>query len=268
MVKRFLTGTLTVALLVLTSACGNSTGPANVLSMPSSSKEFEGNGYEEVVDDLTKAGFTNVEPKALDDLITGWITKEGSVETISVNGDSLFTTDDNFPKDAEIVVSYHSFKADPDKPSESATATASDTSSVSAEPSSSQDAEKESLTVANNRDLAALLSTGDPFDLGKEFVEKYEGRTIEFDGNIAKMGNHGTYNTRYDILIYAGDFNDSRGPSFQFNDVNIVSDLNLTGSNIPDTIREGDNLHIIAKVAGYNTGGDLLLLDPISTEIR
>lgn len=41
-----------------------------------------------------------------------------------------------------------------------------------------------------------------------------------------------------------------------------------TGSNIPDTIREGDNLHIVAKVAGYNTGEDLLLLDPISTEMR
>lgn len=266
MVKRFLTCTLTVALLVLTSACGNSSAPSNVISMPSSSKDFEGNGYEEVVDNLAKAGFTNVKPKALDDLITGWITKEGSVETIAVNGDSLFTTDDDFPKDAEIVVSYHSFKTDAGKPSESATA--SDASPDSPEPSASQDAGEESLTVANNKDLAALLATGDPSALGKEFVEKYEGRTIEFDGNIANMMNHGTYKTRYDILVYAGDFNEARGPSFQFNDVSIVSDLNLIGSNIPDTIGEGDNLHIVAKVAGYNTGGDLLLLDPISTEMR
>lgn len=267
MVKRFLTCTLTVALLVLTSACGNSSAPANVISMPSSSKDLEGNGYEEVVDDLTKAGFTNVQPKALGDLITGWITKEGSVETIAVNGDSLFTTDDDFPKDAEIVVSYHSFKTETDKPSESATAT--DASPISPEPSASQDAGEKSLTVANNKDLAALLATGDPSALGKEFVEKYEGRTIEFDGHIAHMMNHGTYKTRYDILVYAGDFNEaSRGPSFRFTDVNIVSDLNLTGSNIPDTIGEGDNLHIVAKVAGYNTGGDLLLLDPISTEMR
>jgi len=268
MVKHFLTGTVTVSLLVLTSACGNPPDPANMLSTPSSSKDFKDKGYEGVIDDLTRAGFTNVEPKPLDDLITGWITKEGSVETISINGDSLFTTDDSFPKDAEILVSYHSFKVDPDEPSESATAAASETSSVSAEPSSSQDAKEEYLTVANNRDLASLLSTRDPFELGKDFVEKYESRTIEFDGYIAHMANHGTYKTRYDILIYSGDFNDSHGPSFQLNDVNIVSDLNLTGPKIPDTLREGDNIHIIAKVAGYNAGGDLLLLDPITTEIR
>jgi hypothetical protein len=267
MVKRLLTSTLTVALLVLTSACGNSSDPANVISMPSSSKDFEGDGYEVVVDDLAKAGFTNVEPKALEDLVTGWISKEGSVETIAVNGDSLFTTDDNFPKDAEIVVSYHSFKTDAGKPSESATS--SDASPASPEPSATQAAVEESLTEANNGDLAALLENTDPSVKGQEFVEKYEGRTIEFDGNVAKMGNHGTYKTRYDILIFAGDYTDApRGPSFQFNDVNIVSDLNLIGSNIPDTIGEGDNLHIVAKVAGYNTGGDLLLLDPISTEMR
>lgn len=267
MVKRFLTCTLTVALLVLTSACGNSSAPDNAISMPSSSKDFEGTGYEKVVDDLAKAGFSNVESKALDDLITGWLTKEGSVETIAVNGDSLFTTDDSFPKDAEIVVSYHSFKTETDKPSESATA--SEASPVSPETTATQDAGEKSLTVANNADLATLLATGDPFALGKEFVEKYEGRTIEFDGHIAHMMNHGTYKTRYDILVYAGDFNEpSLGPSFRFTDVNIVSDLNLTGSNIPDTIGEGDSIHIVAKVAGYNTGGDLLLLEPISTEMR
>lgn len=267
MAKRLLSCTLALALVLFTAACGSGSDDANTISMPSSSKDFKGDNYQEVVDSLTKAGFTNVEPKALEDLITGWVTKEGSVDMIEVGGDSLFTTDDNFPKDADIVVSYHSFKKDTGKPSESPAA--SKESPVSPEPSASQEAEKTTLTVANNADLAALLENTDPSAMGQEFVEKYEGRTIEFDGNIANMMNHGTYKTRFDILLYAGDFSEApRGPSFQFNDVNIVSDLNLTGPNVPDTIGEGNNLHIVAKVAGYDTGGDLLLLDPISTEVR
>lgn len=265
MINRLYACALTVALLVLTSACGSSSDPADVRSMPSSSKDYEGLDYQNVVEKLTTAGFTNVKPEAMNDLITGWLAKEGSVETIAVAGDSLFTTDDDFPKDAEIIVSYHSFKTD-DMEAISPTA---DASSVSPVPSASRDASEDALTAASIEDLATLLATGDPAALGKEFVEKYEGRTIEFNGNIAHMMNHGTYKTRYDILIYAGDFNGpSVGPSFQFNDVNIVSDLGLTGSNVPDAVGEGDNLHIFAKIVGYNPGGDLILLDPITTEVR
>lgn len=125
------------------------------------------------------------------------------------------------------------------------------------------------LTVENNADLAALLAAKDDFKMYKEFVTKYQARTIEFDGNIAFMGPHGTNKTRFDILIYGGNYaaTPMTGPSFQFNDVNIVSDLHLTGSNIPDTLGAGRNLHIVAKVESYSKG-DLILLDPISTQVR
>ncbi|HET8867734.1 MAG TPA: DUF4839 domain-containing protein, partial [Agrococcus sp.] len=78
------------------------------------------------------------------------------------------------------------------------------------------------------------------------------------------------YDTRYDILIYAGAFEGSEllGPSFMFRDVSPVLDLHLTGEDIPDTIGDGDNLHIIATVQGYEPETGLFLLDPVSTEIR
>ena len=53
-----------------------------------------------------------------------------------------------------------------------------------------------------------------------------------------------------------------------FEDINIVSDLKLTGSNIPDIISEGQNLRITAKVIEYNAVSGLFFLEPVSTEIR
>ncbi|WP_158074050.1 DUF4839 domain-containing protein [Micromonospora sp. CB01531] len=128
------------------------------------------------------------------------------------------------------------------------------------------------LTVENNKDLAALLAAVDDYDLFKEFAAKYQGRTIKFDGTIAAMNHHGDYKTRYGILVFAGDSTGSgvTGPNFQFKDVNITSDLRLTGSNIPDTIGVGQKLRITAEVEGYAGPEyqDLFLLDPVSTEVR
>ena len=103
-----------------------------------------------------------------------------------------------------------------------------------------------------------------------EFAKEYEGKTIEFDGYIFDMMHHGNYKTRYDILVLAGNFSDPTysGPNFLFEDVNIVHDLKLTGSNIPDTIGRGEKLHITAEVREYNETTGLFLLDPVSTEIR
>jgi hypothetical protein len=129
----------------------------------------------------------------------------------------------------------------------------------------------EVLTVENNEDLAALLAIKTPgaAEVG-EFAAEYRGRTIEFDGNIAYMNNHGGYTTRYDLLIYAGDFSTTTvsGPNFQFRDVNITNDLHLTGPNIPDTIGAGDNLHIVARVVDYNRTSELFFLEPVSTQVR
>jgi hypothetical protein len=130
---------------------------------------------------------------------------------------------------------------------------------------------EETLTAENNPELAALLALTDPgaASVG-EFAATYRGRTIEFDGNIGAMNHHGDYRTRYDILVGAGDFSEtsSSGPNFQFKDVNIVSDLRLTGSDIPDAIGVGDNLHVVARVGDYNSTQELFFLEPVSTEVR
>lgn len=127
---------------------------------------------------------------------------------------------------------------------------------------------EELLTVENNEDLAALLAIED-YEVSEAFAAKYAGKTIKFDGNIAYMAPHGDYDTRYDLLITAGDYSETSqtGPSFKFRDVN-VGDLNLTGSNNSDSIGMRDNLRVTALVKEFNPNTGLFFLEPVSTEFR
>ena len=129
---------------------------------------------------------------------------------------------------------------------------------------------EEVLNVNNCEELAALLSLKDEFDPSiAEFASKYQGRTIEFDGNVAYVSSHEGYNTRFDYLIYAGDYSESEvsGPSFQFEDVNYY-DLHLEGDNVPDTFDVGLNIHVVAKIEEYDSGTGLFKLNPVKITIR
>ena len=135
--------------------------------------------------------------------------------------------------------------------------------------SSEPDAEQV-LTADKSKEFAALLAVRDNCDetIGP-FVAKYGGRTIEFDGSIASMANHGDYDTRYDILVAPGNKGPESavGPAFKFEDVNVF-DLNLTGAKIPDSVGEGDRFRFVAQVLEYNPDQCLFLLAPVSTSVR
>ena len=115
-----------------------------------------------------------------------------------------------------------------------------------------------------------MLSLKDEFDPSiAEFASKYQGRAIEFDGNVAYVSSHEGYSTRFDYLIYAGDYSGSivSGPSFQFEDVNYY-DLHLEGDNVPDSFEVGLNIHVVAKIEQYDSGAGLFKLDPVKITIR
>ena len=59
-----------------------------------SSRDFKGQNYEAVVAQLQALGFENIETIDLDD--AGLFTKDGSVASVSVNGDSDFTEENYF----------------------------------------------------------------------------------------------------------------------------------------------------------------------------
>lgn len=133
-----------------------------------------------------------------------------------------------------------------------------------------EEPEEEILSVNNCEELAALLGLKDEFDPSiAEFASKYQGRTIEFDGNVAYVSPHEGYSTRFDYLIYAGDYSETTvsGPSFQFEDVNYY-DLHLEGDNIPDTFGVGLNIHVIAEIEEYDSESGLFKLTPAAITMR
>ncbi len=70
---------------------------------------FIGRNYESVLDDLEEMGFDNIIFERTDDLITGFVTREESIESIEINNSSSFDEDDVFCHDVEIVITVHTF---------------------------------------------------------------------------------------------------------------------------------------------------------------
>lgn len=257
-------------IISLVGCSGDSDEHEGEAKTPSGSSIQKGRDYQEVVNDFKEKGFKNIKIVKLEDLITGWLTKDGEVGSVSVDGDKDYSPDVWYPNAVEVVITYHTFPEEERSDTESANENSSETDDQSINDTSAE-SDQEILTVENSEDFKAVLAVKNEADpIIGEFAKKYAGRTVEFDGYIANMIQHGNYKTRYNILILAGNYGETTfsGPNFQFEDVNVVVDLNLTGSNIPDTIGMGQNLHVTATVEEYNETTGLFRLGPISTEIR
>lgn len=70
----------------------------------------KGYNYIDVEETLKSNGFTNIKSKPKDDLIFGWVHKEGETDRITINGDDDFHNGDIFKKDSEVIIYYHTFK--------------------------------------------------------------------------------------------------------------------------------------------------------------
>ena len=254
-----------VLLLISFVACGSV--PEGEIRVPDSADELEGENYEDVVTRFQMAGFTNITTEPIEDLIFGWLTSDGEVEEVSINGRTSFGASASFAPDAKVVIRYHTFPSDDEETNASESAENDDNETLE---STNNPVDDEILTVDNCPELKEILSIKDSYSSRiKEFAEKYEGRIIEFDGYVADVMPYKDYKTRYKFLIYVGDSNEtySGGPAFQFVDVNVY-DLHLIGEDIPSYIKYGTKLHIKAKVMEFNETTGLFRLDPVETSIR
>jgi len=126
------------------------------------------------------------------------------------------------------------------------------------------------LTVQTSPELAAVLAEGnDCNDSIQRFADANAGKLIEFDGFVADMMNHQDYKTRWDILMYAGNYSTTsfNGPNMKYSNVQFA-DLNVTGPNAPEQVAEGDSLHFVARVDYFNKTQCLFYLKPVSTSAR
>ncbi len=75
------------------------------------SEEYSGWSYQDVVDEFTQAGFTNIELVPVGDLnvATQLVTHDGTIESVVVGESTGFTREATFPADAKVVITYHTF---------------------------------------------------------------------------------------------------------------------------------------------------------------
>ena len=126
------------------------------------------------------------------------------------------------------------------------------------------------LTVDNCEDLADLLSGGEDYEKSAKFAETYYGKTIQFEGSVDYIAFHGSYNTRYDILLSAGDYSEDHqiGPTLKFEDVN-ASDVGEDFSvSLEYKYPAGTNITIKAEVGKFNSNTGIFILEPISITER
>lgn len=208
------------------------------LRPPASSAELEGKNCEEVQKLFEDAGFINVTTSA-----TGASGDAGAVSSVRIGGifgSSSFSADETFPFDSGVDIVFYEGVSTAEEP---------------AEPP---------VEGVPEADLNALLMSSDTD--AAWFSSEHYGKTITFNGWVASMMNHDGYSTRWDVLILAGDNGASpaTGPNFRLTNVNIY-DMNVTNS---DSLREGDNITIVATVGKYDSTKDWLELDPVSISIR
>ncbi len=111
------------------------------------------------------------------------------------------------------------------------------------------------LTIETNPELAALLSSPENSDLSAAFSDKYQGRTMEFNGNVANVIGGGASST---VLVYAGNFSETSasGPSFQFK------------NNGPTNVSTGGNYRFTVEVGEFDDLTGLFQLRPITAVPR
>lgn len=125
------------------------------------------------------------------------------------------------------------------------------------------------ITFENNPTFAEIMTLTDEYDerIG-EFFNNHIGDVIEFDGYIAAFDYHGSYTTRYDVLVAVGD-NDGPlvGPPLHYTNVSFFSDMSFD-ENTPDYLSVNDEFRFTAEIESYNESTGLVELDPVSTVYR
>lgn len=80
------------------------------ITVPFSADSLKKKKYTDVYSDLDALGFANIVMTPKKDLVTGWVTKNGSVEKVTIGSDSAFPRNSKFKYDTKITIEYHTFR--------------------------------------------------------------------------------------------------------------------------------------------------------------
>lgn len=93
------------------------------VTVPDAAKRYLGRGYQQVLQELSDAGFTNLVTEAQKDLKRGWLNRADSIARITIGGQAQFEKGDWFKSDASVRLTYHTFADTGDTPAENPAST-------------------------------------------------------------------------------------------------------------------------------------------------
>lgn len=235
--SKFIMLGVTITALLLLSACGSKNdGPE--IAIPKSSDEYAGKNYEIVLDELGTAGFTNIETEVLDDLIFGFITKDGDVESVSIDGNKTFSKGTKFMPDATVVVTYHTF---PDNENKDNSQNSDDSNSTGGNGNSEK---KDSDSVSYSTNNKATVKNGNS---GVYAYKAVNGNydiywVIDFDEQCVYWFTDGNGDSTCDkVPMVSGSLNDVLIITYHDGDSEWSYGLHFKWKSQPDTLIMQDN---------------------------
>lgn len=100
----------TIIIIGLISSSNYKTDQETIVHPPYTSSEAKGKQYTEVIQAYQNAGFTNISFEKIDDLVFGWLTEDGEVEKVEINGNTEYTIETAYKQnEAKVIIYYHTF---------------------------------------------------------------------------------------------------------------------------------------------------------------
>lgn len=214
-------------LLATLSNEGENLDSTGKLSTGFSSSELVGENYKEVVSKLEGIGFTNISTVSLEDLLIGWLNKDGEVEEVKIDGLTTFSSDTKFNADVEIIITFHTF------PEQSVAPTTEnsdlDTQVQSSTPSVNETITNSETTVSGNSvyDLAYILENKS-YDI--YYLFDLDTRTVINFSTAGFAIVSGTYTGDF-IQGITIDYFDGLHEQVRYQDANDDSSMILTDSS-------------------------------------
>ena len=201
---------LTMLLLLLCS-CGLQPSHDGQAKIPSES--MRGKNYQDVEELFRQHGFTNIQTEKIEDLILGWLTKDGEVKEVSIAGEVNYATDTWVPADTKVVIRYHTFLSSDEKAHDSKTETPPQTESKSNEtkPESSSPSTQtrdNSVSYSTNDKKTAKSGNSGVYSYRSNSGSYYTYYIIDFDEGFVYRFCDGNGDTLCDrVKIVSGDLN-------------------------------------------------------------
>ncbi len=93
---------LTMGFAFVLSACGE-----KMVSVPSNADNYTGLYFQAVIDELKKAGFSDINLTVLEDLSSYGDLADGAVESVTINDSASFVAKEKFSPESKVVITYH-----------------------------------------------------------------------------------------------------------------------------------------------------------------